>query len=555
MSTAHEFTKGQKQISTAEVVDLLVGRSTTTKQLNTTKKKTMEQATMKRTHLIAGIMVAVIALLMSVTQAMAQNSVSIKSKNGKYSYSSTSGGQKLNVEYDGQIVFADDDRSIQSISRGGYMLIKKTSFGQRREVLAEPDGDQVVYEYRVGRRQQEWNKEAEEFLADVLREVIRTTAIGAEGRVDRFYTNGGLNAVLEEVDEIRSDYVSHIYLQILIDEYELSDNELVKIAAYVPRELDSDHYISEVFKDNAEKFLASPEATNAFLSAIERMDSDHYITLILTRALREDLKDDALIKVIQAADVMDSDHYKTNVLKEVLDRRDLSNQVVDAVIRASTEIDSDHYATIVISDALDRPNLSDEAFNNLMDAISNIDSDHYVTQTFRSMLREREVSDQVVAAIIKRLEYMDSDHYRTIIINDLFEDHDISEQYWSSLLNTIDDVDSDHYATQMLTKVLRNDLSEEQYAQVLTKVANIDSDHYRLVILKDLMDANLGDSELKSILNVADQIGSDYYKSQILKEACPQVRQASDEVKDMFRKVARGIESDTYYGRVARCID
>lgn len=318
---------------------------------------------MKRTHLIAGILVAVIALFMSVQQAMAQNSVSIKSKNGTYSYSSTSGSQKLSVEYDGQIEFADDDRSIKSISRGGYMLIRKTSFGQRREILAEPDGDQVVYEYRVGRRGQEWNKEAEEFLADVLLEVIRTTAIGAEGRVDRFYTKGGLNAVLEEVDEIRSDYVSHIYLQILIDEYELSDNELVKLAAYVPRAL----------------------------------DSDHYITVSLKRALREDLNDEALIKVIQAADVMDSDHYKTNVLKEVLDRRDLSDQIVDAVIRASKDIDSDHYATIVISDALDRPNLSDKAFNNLMDAISNIDSDHYVTQTFKSMLREREVSDQVAA--------------------------------------------------------------------------------------------------------------------------------------------------------------
>lgn len=242
---------------------------------------------MKRTHLTAGILVAVIALFMSFQQAIAQNSVSIKSKNGTYSYSSTSGIQKLSVKYDGQIEFADDDRSIKYISRGGYMLIRKTSFGQRREVLAEPDGDQVVYEYRVGRRRQEWNKEAEEFLVDVLLKVIRTTAIGAEGRVDRFYTKGGLNAVLDEVDEIRSDYVSHIYLQILIDEYELSDSELVKLAAYVPRALDSDHYISEVFKDNAEKFLASTEATNAFLNAIERMDSDHCVTQTFKSMLRE----------------------------------------------------------------------------------------------------------------------------------------------------------------------------------------------------------------------------------------------------------------------------
>ncbi len=512
--------------------------------------------TMKRTHLIAGIFVAIFALMLSVNEVVAQStSVSISNKNGVSRYTSKNGRQKLDVEYDGKIIFAEDDKSIKSISRGGYMLIKKTSFGQRREILAEPDGDGVAYEYRVGRRVQDWNQEAQEFLADVLLEVIRTTGIGAEGRVERFYKAGGINGVLEETDEIRSDYVSHIYLQILLDEYDLSDDELVKLAGYVPRELDSDHYITEVFKDNADKFLESTEATNAFLEAIERMDSDHYITVILTRALREDLDDDALIKVIDAADVMDSDHYKTNVLKEVLDRRDLSDKLVDAVIKASTDIDSDHYATIVISDALDRPNLSDEAFNNLMDAVSNIDSDHYVTQTFLSMLRDRQISDQVVKAIIERLEYMDSDHYRNVIISELFDDHEISSEYWGSLLNTIDDVDSDHYASEMLKKVLRNDLTDDQYTQVLNKVADIDSDHYRVTILKDILDANLSDAQLKSVLDVADYIDSDYYKSEILREACSQVRDASDDIKSTYRKVARGIGSDTYYGRVARCID
>lgn len=516
---------------------------------------------MKRSHLITGVFIAIFALILSVNEAFAQSSsststsVSISNRNGVARYTSTNGRQKLNVEYDGKIVFADNDKSIKSISRGGYMLIRKTSFGQRREILAEPDGDKVVYEYRVGRRRQEWNQEAQEFLADVLLEVIRTTGIGAEGRVDRFYKEGGMKAVLAEADAIRSDHVKHIYLQILLDEYDLNESELVELARFVPRELDSDHYITEVFKDNADKFLESTEATNAFLDAIGRMDSDHYITVILTRALREDLDDDALIKVIDAADVMDSDHYKTNVLKEVLDRRDLSDKLVDAVVKASQDIDSDHYATIVISDALDRPNLSDEAFNNIMDAVSNIESDHYVTQTFQSMLNEREVSDKAVEAIIKRLEYMDSDHYRTIIIQELFDKHKISDQYWGSLLNTIDDVDSDHYSTQMLKHVLENELTEEQYAQVLRKIGDIDSDHYKVLIIKDLMDADLGEAELKSLLELADYIDSDYYKSEVLREACSQVRDASDEIKNVYRKVARGIESDTYYGRVARCID
>ena len=513
---------------------------------------------MKRNSLIAGIIVAVFfSIVCSVNQVQAQStSTSVSINNGVHKYSHRSGSQRLSIEYDGEIKIADDDKSIESISRGGYLLIRKTSFGERREILAEPSSSGVSYEYRVGRRVQEWNQEAQEFLADVLLDVIRTTGIGAESRVERFFKKGRLNGVLGEVDNIRNDHIKHVYLKIMLDEYELNDQELVKLAQYVPSELDSDHYISEVFKDHRDKFLKNDATTNAFLGALRRMDSDHYVTQILTRALREDLNDDALIKVIEAADVMDSDHYKTNVLKEVLDRRDLSDKLVDAVIKASTEIDSDHYATLIISDALDRPNLSDEAFNNLMDAISRIDSDHYVTQTFQSMLRDRDVSDKVIEAILNRLEYMDSDHYRNVIISDLFERQSISSEHFTSLLNTVDDIDSDHYASQILMKVLRNNsLNDAQYDQVLRKVEDIDSDHYKVVIIKDVLGAKLTEKHLMSILDAAESIDSDYYKSEVLKNACNLVQDASDDVKSTFRTVARGIRSDTYYGRVARCID
>lgn len=98
------------------------------------------------------------------------------------------GNQRLNLEYEGEIVFTDDDKAIKSISRGGYLLIRKTTFGDRREVLAEPNSDgSINYEYRVGRSRQDWGKEGQEFLANVLIEVIRTTGMGAESRVERFY--------------------------------------------------------------------------------------------------------------------------------------------------------------------------------------------------------------------------------------------------------------------------------------------------------------------------------------------------------------------------------
>ena len=249
----------------------------------------MKTQRMKNRSLIMGVAIALIAMFTIVESAEAQRSrsrsVSISSNSGKTrTITHNNGSQKLNIEYEGDIEFTDDDKSIKSISRGGYLYIRKTQFGNRREIIAEPNSDGTVeFEYRIGRRTQEWDKEAQEFLADVLLEVIRTTGIGAEGRVERFYAKGGLDAILEEVDDIRSDYVSQIYLRILLDDQKLSNDELVKVARYVPSELDSDHYITEVFKDHSEKFFATDATTEAFLDAIERMDSDHYVSLILKK--------------------------------------------------------------------------------------------------------------------------------------------------------------------------------------------------------------------------------------------------------------------------------
>lgn len=514
---------------------------------------------MKNRSLLMGIAIALLAVFLIAHEGFAQRSSTSVSISGKsHRISHKSGSQRLNVEYDGKIEFTDDDKAIKSISRGGYLFIRKTSFGNRREILAEPNSDGTIeYEYRVGRKRMEWDKEAQEFLADVLLEVIRTTGMGAEGRVERFYQKGGLDAVLNEVDEIRSDYVSQIYLRTLLDEQDLNDNELVKVAGYVPRELDSDHYITEVFKDHSEKFFKNEKTTDAFLNAIDRMDSDHYVSIILKRAMKEDLSEASTIKVLKAADIMNSDHYKTNVFKDLLDRRDLSDNLIDQIVISAADIKSDHYATIVLRNALDRPNLSDKAFENLMQAVANIDSDHYATETFKSMLNSRQVSDKVVEAIIEKLDYMDSDHYRNVVIRELFDNKQINSKYFESLLNTVNDINSDHYASEILVKILREqDLDDNAYGKVLEKVGDIDSDHYKVNILKNVLkNRDIKKNHLISILKASDSIGSDYYKSEVLKSACDAVSKADDEVKDLYRKVARGIRSDTYYGRVARCID
>ena len=505
-----------------------------------------------------GVAVALLAMLTMLHEVYSQQTkISSKTSiDGVRHYSHKKGSNKLDVEYDGRIEFTDDDKAIKSISRGGYLRIRSVSFGNRREILAEPNSDGTInYEYYEGRRRADFDAEGKEWLADVLLEVIRTTGIGAEGRVARFYKKGGVDAVLSEIDDIRSDYVSHIYLKVLLDEHSLSDNDLVKVAGYVPRELDSDHYITEVFKDYGDLFLKDERTTDAFLSSLERMDSDHYVSVILKKTLRKDLSDDLIVKVLDASKYMDSDHYKSIIIHDLLGQDKVTAHVINEIVKITADIDSDHYATLVLREALDRKDLPDEAFEGLIEAVSNISSDHYVTQTFTGMLNSTDVSDKVVEAIIQKMEDMDSDHYKNVILSKLLKNQEVSSRHMNGLLKVVEDMDSDHYASIVLIHLLKDgNLEGAKYANVLNIVTDMDSDHYKVSILKEVMEEGLSKENILGIIKVAGSIDSDYYKSEVLKRLCDQLGDDA-EVKSAFRSAAREIDSDTYYGRVARCVD
>jgi hypothetical protein len=332
-----------------------------------------------RASLKLGLGITMLCMLMTVSQVHAQkNETSISSRNGVHNFSSRNGGDKYEVEYKGRIEFSEDDKSIKSISRGGYMRFRINDAGDRREILAEAASGGIEYDYYIGRKRADFDADGEKWLADNLVTIIRATGIGAEARVERYYKNGGVDGVLEEISQVRGDYVSHIYLQELLDQNGISDDEIVKIAAYVPRELSSDYYIAEVFKDNGRVFTQNDKTIEAFLSAMGRMDSDYYISEILTDVLREELSDGALDKVLDNLDNMDSDYYKAQVIKDVF-RNDLSNKQMVSLLASIDEINSDYYKSDVLKRAcrMVSSSDSDEVKTSFRKATKGIRSDYY----------------------------------------------------------------------------------------------------------------------------------------------------------------------------------
>ncbi len=479
--------------------------------------------------IVAGVLAAIITLLVPA-YSKAQISITSRSvnvnNNGKTTVKFNNWQKQYKIEFEGDFELSDDDTDIVGVSRGGYFEISRSAFGSRRRVVVEADSrGNLIKDYYVGRERLDFEPEGREWLAEILPEIVRSTIIGAESRVNRFYRKDGVNGVLGEVRELESDYLKSHYLDLLLEKDGLNDDELTLVIDEAADELGSDYYISELLKNNEKQFLSNAKTFRAYVRASEEISSDHYRSEVLKKALRnDDIDGEVLEAILESAEDVSSDHYLTEILKETLDTRDLSDDLIQMVIQSARSISSDHYQSQLFREALDHDQISDKSYWEIVDAAGDISSDHYKTELFEELLEE-EMTDEVMLKMLENIE---------------------------------DDISSDHYSHILLSKIIvEHTLSPESMEAYGRAVANVNSDHYASQIIQRAADhADMDDELVLALLDTCEEIGSDYYLSEALQALAPYINERNDsKLRDAYRSVAREISSDTYYGRAMKALD
>ncbi|NNF34723.1 MAG: hypothetical protein HKN68_11465, partial [Saprospiraceae bacterium] len=433
--------------------------------------------------------ITIVAVILSFLLAFlpqdleAQTRIS-RSDKGKSTIQVENNNRKLSIEYEGEITISNDETDIVDISRGGYIEIEKSGFGSKRRINIEADGSgKLIKEYYVGRKQQDWEPDGRQWLAEVLQEVLRSTMIGAEGRVDRMYAQGGASRVLSEIREMDSDYVTAGYLDLLLDK-NLSNNEMIE-AIEVTGTIDSDHYRAEILKGHQKKFLSNASATTAYINATNDMDSDHYKTEVLRGAIADaEITDAQMNSLLQSIGTVDSDHYMTEILTSIMDSRKLNGSNLDLIISTSRNIDSDHYKTEVLRRALNKDGLSTDNINTILQMVNDIDSDHYTSEVVKYLMDHKITGSNLDLLADIVTNNMDSDHYRNDVIRDLIKRQDLTDKNLDLIFTVIDQYDSDHYKTEVIGMISeKKSLTDDQLVKVINSCKSMDSDHYITEVL------------------------------------------------------------------------
>lgn len=467
------------------------------------------------------IITALLITLMVSPHYGQEASIQIHQDHSKMVIKNRNGFSSFDVEVRGKIQLTDDDKDIKSMSPDGYLEVKKTVFGSRRTLIVSAEANGLRKDYYEGRTKIPFEPAGRKWMAEILPELVRSTTIGAESRVDRFFKNGGAPAVVAEIESLESNFVKSHYANLLMKQ-SVHPKDYPRIIDRIARTMDSNYYLAGFLKNNMGKFMKSDEALEAAFRATNDMDSDHYKTEVIKTGLGTEAVSLNAVKVImRSAGSMDSDHYKTEVLTSLLKQDNLNDDIIGEMINTTKSIDSDYYRSVVLNRALSKNGLSNVSFQKALESIKDIDSDHYKSEVLVSMLN-KPISEDLQVTLINITSSMDSDHYCTLVLEDILGKQKMNEQVFDELISRASSIESDHYASQ---------------------------------VMKDALGRNLSDTNMITLLNAASRIGSDHYLSEILIEAAPKVRSAGIAVKEAYRNAARQIDSETYYGRVMRELD
>ena len=451
---------------------------------------------------------------------------SIRIKDGeKTKISYNNGSKSFEIEYQGEITLSDDDKDIVAISDGGFIEIKKKAFGSKRKIIFESKRDGTIKKrYFVGRKEKPFIPSGKTWLANVLPEIIKFTGIGAEARVDRIYKKGGANAVLAEIESVEGDYVGSIYYGLLLDK-DLDTEEIISLLEKLDDTIESDHYITDILQSHDDTFLENPRSTDAYINAVKSIQSDHYMSEVLMGIIdNKDITNNQVTSLLDISEALESDHYMSEVLRSLIRNRDLSEGQSTKLVRLIGNLDSDHYTTEVIKDLLDEKDINNEVMAIITSSLENIESDHYFTELVKAASRH-DMEEATLSTLLEKIRSnIDSDHYRIESLTCILDEQDMqSEAAINSLINNISSISSDHYASELVRKIVEVD--------------------------------NITDAQLIRIMELVSDLGSDNSKAECLKRIAPKVDEDNTLLYKAYRKAARSIHSETYYGRVMRASD
>ncbi len=296
-------------------------------------------------------------------------------------------GARLEVHYDGEFEFTEDDADVKRLAPGSTLSIKEGGlFGARSvEFTADATGA-ITRRYREGMFEKPFDPAGRAWLAQALPKVIRQTGLGAEARVARILASQGPAGVLREISLIQGSWGKRLYFTELL-KAPIDPPTARQVLLQAGKEIDSDYELATLLIAGSDKLLVDDASRQAYFDAAKSIESDYEMHRVYKSALEHGPVSGALIAgLLDASRAIQSDSEEASLLVQVAGLQPLDAAAGAAFFQALDSIGSDYERGRVLKALLARKDGSPDAIVRAIRSAGRMGSDHEKGQVLQAAL-------------------------------------------------------------------------------------------------------------------------------------------------------------------------
>jgi bla regulator protein blaR1 len=311
-------------------------------------------------------------------------------------------GLNLRLESDGEVRFNETEDDIAYLEPRSRLRIRQVLDGTEYLLLVTSDGDGVLsYDYERDGEAEAFDQEARAWLAAAIPHIYRASGLHAEERVARIHARGGPEAVLEEIEQIRGDYVQRIYYSELVTIVG-TDDALADVYRHAGDEISSDFELRPVLSALPSRRDLNRAQSLAILEAASSIGSDFELSeLLVSIAGQLDPHHDVALAYLDVARDIGSDFEMNKALDALATVGWIDQVPVDALFEASRRIGSDFELASFLTDNAMLSGRNDESFAAYLDAAREVGSDFELARVLKNLVHERDLEVEHLLAVIE----------------------------------------------------------------------------------------------------------------------------------------------------------
>ena len=373
---------------------------------------------------------------------------------GTFSWSNN--GERIEVRYDGEVEFTDDDTDVKRLSPGGSLRIKEGGMfaglfaAHTVEFTADGSGN-LTRRFWEGMSERPFEPEGRQWLTKYLPRFIRQTGFGAKARVARILKTKGPAGVLAEISLIEGSWGKKTYFSELLKTASLDASTVRQVLAQAGREIESDFELASLLIDSADKLLVDEGARQAYFEAARSIQSDFEMARVYKAALKRGaVSSPILAAILDASRDIESDFEEASLLVQIARLQALDNTSRAPFFSALGTVASDFEHHRVLKALGERTDLTPETTTAMLVSGATVTSDFEAASFLLQLVSQQPIEGTLRAPFFRAVDSIGSGFERGRVLQAVARRPDASPETILALLRATAAMTRSFEASQVL---------------------------------------------------------------------------------------------------------